>query len=910
MSEWDADIRARLSSLRLSPAREAEIVEELSQHLDDRYRDLHAGGLDAATARRAALDELCEPDALAVRLRALRQARVAEPAPPGAPARSIAGDTIRDVRYALRLLRKAPGFAAAAIVTLALGIGANAAIFSLVNATLLQRLPIANGDRLASIYTGAASTALSYPTYRALRDGTTLADGIAAWSAINVSLNAEASTELVAGAIVSGNFFDLLGLRPARGRLIAPSDDAAPGAHPVVVISHDLWQSRFGGRDDVIDRGIVVDGRPTTIVGVLPPRFTGMRFGLIQHVYVPMMMQPIVRPPSGGYSGDQDPDLLTKPNGWLSAIVRARPNVTFVQVRDEIAAIAAAAAPPAPPGAAPVPWALVAVDLGDPRDRGQLQSAAWLLSGVVLMVLSIACANLANLMLSRNAARQREIAVRLSVGASRARLIRQLITESVVLAGIGGIAGLGLAWLAMQALQAWPPPPGVPFAGPVPIDGRVLVFSLLLSVGTGVIFGVAPALSASRPSLVEALKLGTGSRRGRVVEPRTLLVIGQVALSLLLLVAAGLFVRSLQRLQSVDIGLDHEKLVSAPLNVNLLRYTRQQGRQFYEQAVDRVGALPGVVSASVARVAVMTGSARRLPFIAEDGPRPTPESFARGDVSRVNVNVIAPRYFTTLGIPLVAGRDFGELDVENRPAVAIVNQTAAAIHFGAETAIGKRISIGPNGPWREIVGVARDSTYGRIGESPQPAAYLPLAQNHETGMTLYVRASVPPATLAPAIRREIQALDRHLPVPNIQTMDETIGVLLYPMRTGAWLLVAFGGLALTLAAVGVYGVLAFSVARRTREMGIRMALGADAAGVFALVLRDGLRLVSIGIVCGVLAALVAARALAGFLYGVSARDLPTFAIAIAALTAVAFVACAIPARRAVNVDPMMPLRAE
>ena len=907
MPDWAVELRSRLAALRLSPAREAEIIEELSQHLDDRVRELRGSGLDAGSARRVALDELCEPDALARGMHGLRQSRVAEPMAPGAPTRSIAADTVRDVRYALRMMRQTPGFAAAAILTLALGIGANAAIFSLVNATLLQRLPIADSDRLASIYNGAASTALSYPMYRTLGDGTTLADGIAAWAAIAVSVNTEGSTELVNGAIVSGSFFDLLGVRPARGRLIARSDDVTPGAHPVVVISHDLWRSRFGGREDIVDREIVVNGRPFTIIGVLPPRFTGIRFGVIHHLYVPMMMQPIVRPPSGGYSGEQDPDLLTRPNGWLSAIVRARPNVTFAQVRDEMAAIAASTAPP---GATAVPWTLVALDRGDPRDRSQLQSAALLLGGVVLVVLSIACANLANLMLSRNAARQREIAVRLAIGASRGRLIRQLITESVLLAGIGGVAGVGLAWLAMQALQAWPPPPGVPFAGPVPIDVRVLTFSLLLSMVTGVICGVAPALSASRPSLVEALKLGSGSRRARAIEPRKLLVIGQVALSLLLLVAAGLFVRSLQRLHSVAAGLDHDRLVSAPLNINLLRYTRQQGRDFYHQAVDRVAALPGVVSASVARVAVLTGSARRLPLTVEGRTLPPAGSSARGDVPRINVNVIAPRYFATLGIALVAGRDFGELDVENRPLVAIINQTAAAMHFGAETAIGKRVSIGPNGPWREIVGVARDSTYGRLGESPQAAAYLPLAQNHETGMTLYVRASVPPATLAAAIRREIQALDRNLPVPSIQTMNETIGASLYPMRTGAWLLAVFGGLALTLAAVGVYGVLAFSVARRSREMGIRMALGADAGRVFALVLGDGMRLVSIGIAGGVLAAIVAARALEGFLYGISGRDLPTFAIAIGLLTAVALVACVIPARRAVNVDPIAPLRAE
>jgi predicted permease len=915
MHDWAADLRPRLAALRLTPAREAEIIDELSQHLDDRVRDLRAAGLDDAGARRAALDELREPDALARWMRGLRQSHSPEAVTAGAPFQSIFGDLWRDVVYAGRMMRKTPAFAAAAILTLALGIGANTAVFSLVNATLLQRLPVAHRDRLANVYRGAASTSLSYPAYVAIRDGNRTLDGCAAWAQVVVSLHADGTTDLVRGAIVSGNFFELLGIAPAHGRLLMPFDDRQPRAHPVAAISDSLWRTRFAARPDIVGREVTVAGHPFTIVGVVPPAFVGPRLGMQPQLYVPMMMQPIVRPPSGGYSGDQDPDLLTKPSGWLSAIARVRSGVTFEQARDDLDAVIAASS--AQTGTAPRPDAntprleLLPVDAGDPRDQRQLQATAWLLGGVVAAVLLIACANIANLLLTRNASRQREIAIRLAIGASRGRLVRQLLTESVVVALIGGAAGVALAAGAIALLQAAPPPPGaLPIVVEVAIDRRVLMFSLALSIATGIVFGVAPALTASRTGLVTAMKSGAVRQaRAAVVDLKSLLVVAQVAVSLMLIVIAGLFVRSLQSAQAIDPGLDRARLISAQLGINLLRYTRAQGRTFYDAVVERVERLPGVESASVARVAVLTGGGRWLPMIVEGGDAASEAT--RTDPRRVNINVVGHGFFSTLGIQLRTGRDFGTGDSEGRPLVTVVNETLARQYFSGDSPLGKRVSFsGPRGPWWEIVGVARDSTYARLGESPLAAAYLPLAQNHETGMTLYVRSSVPPATLAASVRREIQALDRHLPVPNIQTMDETIGTSLYPVRMGAWLLAVFGGLALALAAIGVYGVLSFSIARRTREMGIRLALGADANSVFTLVLREGMRLVVIGVAAGAVAALAASRSVESFLYGVSARDVPTFATAIAVLMAVALIACAIPARRAVHADPIAPLRSE
>jgi predicted permease len=448
----------------------------------------------------------------------------------------------------------------------------------------------------------------------------------------------------------------------------------------------------------------------------------------------------------------------------------------------------------------------------------------------------------------------------------------------------------------------------------------VLFFSFVVSVLTGILFGVVPALKASRPGLVPALKSGSGEsgERGRRVSLQKILVIAEVALSMLLLIPAGLFVRSLQAARAIEPGVDVEKLVAAPLNINILRYTSTRGREFYRQAVERVERLPGVEAASVASVPVMTGRGRVSGLMVE-GRQGYPGEFVLGsgagvvttDPTRINTNVVGPGFFATLGIPLVIGRDFSEQDVEGRPAVAIINETTAKMHFGGDNPLGQRVSFdGAKGPWREIVGVVRNSKYATLGEAPLAVAYIPVAQNHQPGMTLYVRTSVPPASLVGSLRREIQALEPNLPVPNIQTMTDTIGASLYAARMGAWLLAVFGGLALLLAAVGVYGVLSFSVSRRTREMGIRLALGAETRNVFLLVVRDGMLLVGAGIVIGLAGGLTGARSLASFLYAVPTSDVVTFAAMTTILTAVALVACVIPARRAMRVNPIMALRYE
>ena len=544
-------------------------------------------------------------------------------------------------------------------------------------------------------------------------------------------------------------------------------------------------------------------------------------------------------------------------------------------------------------------------------------SVALLLGGAVGAVLLIGCANVANLLLARAAARRRELAVRLAIGASRARIVRQLLTESILLSVIGGAAGVALAWVAIQAFRAAPPPAGALPQLDLALDQRVLLFSLALSVATGILFGLAPALRASRPDVLPALKDAVEDpATGRRLNLKLVLVVSEVALSLLLLVAAGLFVRSLQSAQRIDTGFDAGKLVSAPLNINLLRYTTAQGREFYRRVMDRAQALPGVEAASVARVAVLTSGARVLSLHVEGreashGRMQSEGGGTTADPNAINANVIGGRFFQTLGIPVLLGRDFSEQDVDTQPLVAIFNETAARMHFPGESPVGRRVSFdGPRGPFREVVGVVRDSKYATLNEDPLAVAYLPLAQNHETGMTLYVRASVPPESLIPSIRRELQDLEPNLPVPDLRTVADTIGISLYAPRMGAWLLGVFGGLAVLLAAVGIYGVLSFSTSRRTREMGIRLALGAETRDVFLLVLRDGMLLVGIGIVLGLAAALAGSRLLASFLYGVTTNDPATFGVTTTLLVRVALGACAIPARRAMRVAPIVALRHE
>jgi predicted permease len=814
------------------------------------------------------------------------------------------------------------GFTIVALITLALGVGANSTIFSVINATLMRSVPASEPDRLVYVFNGTPGTIFSYPDYSELRDQNKSLDGLMAWGGITASLNSNDRTDLISGAIVTGNYFQVLGIGPAKGRIITPEDDKTPGAHPVVMISYGLWQRRFGGDQNIIGKQILLNGNNFTIIGVAPKDFAGAEFGLVRDLFVPMMMQPIIRPPRGGYSGEMDPDLLKKRSSrWLFAVGRMKPGVSAEQAQADLALIATQQAAAYPETNRRRTVQVLAFNQTDnPQQQQQLGSVARLLMSVVGLVLLIACANVANLLLARGSARAKEIAVRLAIGATRWRIMRQLLTESVLLAAFGGVLGLLLTWWATSSLRAMPPPAGaLPLVPQFAIDLRVLLFTSALALLAGIIFGMAPALRISCPAIVPALKDDSWSSRERrsYFNLRNLLVVTQVALSVVLLIVAGLFLRSLRFAQAIDPRFDSDRIVTVPLNINLLRYTKPQGRDFYRQVLDRVESVPGVEAASVARNLPLGGgtSVRSLLIEGREGPdnesRSDNVGSAGSDANSVNVNVIGPKYFQTLGIPLLRGRDFSAQDTEENPGVVVINESFVNRHLPGQEVLGRRISFnGTKGPWKEIVGVVRDSKYVTLSESPTPFVFLPLQQNHETGMTLIARARGNPASIVAAVRNEVQSIEKNLPISNPMPMSEWIGNSLYPARMGAMLLGIFAALALALASIGLYGVMSFAVSQRTRELGIRMALGARATDVFRLVLRQGFGLILSGIVLGLVVSFAVTRLLASFLYGIKATDAITFAVIPIVLTIVAGIACYVPARRATKVDPLIALRYE
>jgi predicted permease len=897
-------------SLVRRDAEHRELDEEVRFYLEQSIAAHVAAGMSPADAERTARSSLGSVSAAQE------------------PARSHGWDVtvttlVQDLRYAVRYLAKAPGFTLAATLSLGLGIGANSAIFSMVNATLLRPLPFERSAELVDVNSPSGSRVYSFPAFEDLRRGSApVLSDMMGFGGISVSMAEGEGIDLVGGAIVTGNYFQVLGVRPLRGRLLQPADDVTPGAHPVAVISASLWRTRFGEREDIVGLPVRLNGQPYTIVGVAPPGFTGTQPGNVRDLFVPMKMQAWMRPPRSGYSGEMNPDLLQiRTNGWIFGVGRLKPGVSVQLAEAALTSTARAMGDwTSPSDSLPRVTVTRLVD-GPPGQRADIASAATLLSAVVVAVLIIACANVANLLLARAGARRREIAVRLSLGATRGRLVRQLLTESILLAALGGLVGMALAWLAVRAMRASPPPAGaLPIFIDFAIDWKVMAFTMALSVVTGVIFGLVPALRASRPDLVPALKnqAGADDSRARWLTARNGLVVAQVGLSLVLLIASGLFVRSLARVRAVDLGFDHERLLTVPLNIQLLRYTSDQGRNFYRDVVERVGAVPGVQSAAISRWIPLVGGGT-VGSIEVEGQQPTGNQVtsegggpATDDLNFVLSNNVGTRYLETMGIRIVRGRNFDDRDNASSPRVAIVSEQFVRRHFPNVDPIGRRIGFGRPLAERpiEIIGVAEDAKYSTIDENLTRIVYVASTQNYVNGMTLIVRARGNPATVVNDVGRAVNSLDRSLPVAGVRTYEDWIGITIYAARAGAVLLTGFGALALLLAAVGLYGVLAFTVSRRSREFGVRMALGAKASQVLQQVLREGLGLVSVGVIVGVIVALSVTRLLARFLYGISSTDAVTFAWTPVALFAVAALACLLPALRATRVDPITALRQE
>ncbi len=844
-----------------------------------------------------------------------------------------------DLRFALRQLRKSPVFATVAILSLALGIGANTAVFSVMNAVMLEKLPVRNPDELVLFNWLAeenvgppsssgwqqrepgskrmTSTSFSFPTFEAFqKQPGDLAEvfAFAPMGSINVAVDGAA--ELTSGAqLVSGTYHTGLGVTAAAGRLLTLDDDV-PSSNPVAVISYRYWQRRFGGEASTIGKAITVNNVPVTIVGVTAPSFNGaMQVGEVVDITLPLAHEKaLARSPWDARKGD---------NWWLRIMGRLRPGATREQARAQLEGVFHASArdfirmstlPGAPavdPAKIPLPL-LRAVPgaQGLYEARQNYEKSLRLLMGLVGLVLLVACANVANLLLARGAARRREIAVRLALGASRSRLIRQLLAESVLLSGLGAALGLVFAYWGAQALLAMKPFGSSALTLETPLDARVLAFSSLAALLTGLIFGLAPALRATRLNLTAefqggARTLGAGSRSALA---QSLMVI-QVALSLVLLVGAGLFIQTLRNLQNVDVGFNREHLLLFSANAAANGANAPQAHALYERLRTRFSELPGVTRASFSRVAPLSQSNWTSSVT-------VPGYVQTAIYDSVQMNAVGPDYLATLELPLLRGRDFTVRDnTADQPKVAIVNQAFGKKYFGTEDIVGRHFSTGRDSNLTdfEIVGLIRDAQYSNVKSAPKPTALLPYAHLNPSSAgsaAFLLRYSGSEAALTAALRTAAREIDAGLPLTNIRTQTQQIDRLFTQEKLFAHLCTVFGALALALAAVGLYGLMSYAVLRRTGEIGLRMALGALPGGVLWMVLRESLTLVVLGVLIGIGAAWAATQSISSLLFGLSPTDPAAYALGSVLLLTVALLAASLPARRAARTDPMQALRTE
>jgi predicted permease len=809
---------------------------------------------------------------------------------------------LRDLRLALRLLRRQPLVSALAVLSLALGIGANTAVFSIVNALFFKSLPVADPETLVALYTvderNPGLNPLSHLNWKDLRDQRDVFAQVTAYDWVPLSLSTGGEAELGFGQLVAGNYFPMLGVKAARGRLLAPEDDLTLGGHPVVVVSHAFWTRRLGGREDVVGRTLLVNAAPYTVIGVTPADFTGVTVGMQPELWAPMAMNRELHRDANWY--EQRRGL------FLFALARLAPGATPEGAQAAAATLGKRLAREYPADnegrtfrVLPFAQSTLPMELREPA-----RAAAGMLTVIVALVLLIACANVANLLLARAAGRRKEIALRLALGAGRGALVRQLLTESLLLALTGALGGLLVALWARGAILGFLPSLPLPITVKLALDldARVLGATLVIAVATGLLAGLAPAWQLARPQLVEALKERGASelRLARRVSLRSLLVGGQVALAFVALAGAGLFVRSLMAAQRSDPGFDTERLGLVSFDLTLQGFDEARGRLFAEQVLERVGALPGVERVTLAQTGPLGVGFLRSVF-------PAGQEGGRGVL--VQVNAVGPNYFETLGTPLVRGRAFGPTDRQGGPPVAVINETMAAQFWPGRDPLGQRFRFFGEDALLEVVGVARDAKYNTLGEDPQPYLYQPLDQAFGGALTLVARAQGDPQRILLPLQRELHALQRELPLVGLSSVGQVIANSLWASRLGASLLLAFGALALVLAAVGIYGVMSYAVSQRTPEIGVRMALGADRGRVLRLMLGQGMLVVGVGLLLGVAAALGLTR-LVGSLLFVSPGDPLVFGVMGAALVAVGALANVLPARRAATLDPLRALRCE
>ena len=831
-----------------------------------------------------------------------------------------------DLRHGARSLVRQKGLTSIAIVSLAIGIGANAAIFSIVNAILLRPRAVSHPEQLVELYSGDQRQpyqTTSWPSYVDLRQRNTVFSGLAAYGVgWQFRLGAPDEVRLVWGEPVSGNYFDVLGVRAHPGRTFLPEEDAVPGRNPVVVIGHGLWQRQLGGDSAVVGRTITLNGQPLTVIGIAPPEYNGMMSGWASEIWVPAMMMPLLDP-------SRESLVTSRGSKWITMIGRLRNGVTLQRARSEVDVLVAGLRAEHPgewldeEGGSVREYFISVLPERETRIHPGMQAPAHALTAllfvVVNLVLLIACMNLAGLLFARAVARRGEIAVRLALGAGRSRIVRQLLAESVLLSVVAGAAGLLLAIWALGALIASMPPlpEGIRLSLDVRLDWRVVAYTLAFSTLTGVLFGLAPAVQSSRSGLSAVLKDDALAFAGssRPSRSRRLLIIGQVAMSLLLLIGAGLMARSLRNIRPTSLGFATENVLVAPLSLDERTYDRRAAHGFYEQLSDDVARFPEVEGVTLVE-GVPGGFLGRSRSSTEiEGYTPQP-----GESMEIDASVVGPGYFSTMKVPVVRGRDFAARDRDGAPCVTIINVAFATRYLGGPaSALGRHLTRhneeNPAQPRMcEIIGIVQDRAWQSLQQEPRPFWAVPLLQSDRRRMTLLVHTAGDPKRVQAVVRRAVQARDPGMPVADIQTLGEHFSAALYPFRLFGLVLGAGGLMALLLATIGIYGTVSYSVAQRRREVGIRMALGAVRSDILRVVVGQGMVVVSYGLALGLLLGLLLTRVLGSLpvetplLNGVSAIDTATFAGVTLLLSAVALVACFIPAMRAARVDPGVTLR--
>ncbi|HUE83016.1 MAG TPA: ABC transporter permease [Pyrinomonadaceae bacterium] len=812
---------------------------------------------------------------------------------------------MNDIRYALRSLIKRPGFTAIALITLALGIGANTAIFSLVNTVLLRPLPVPQPEQVASVAIRGKNDSLgafSHPNFKDFRERNQVLEDLLVYRFAPLSLSRDGNNERVWSYEVSGNYFDTLGVQALMGRTFLPEEDQTRLTHPVIVLSYDCWQKRFGADPDIVGKQVLLNNRPFEIIGIAPEGFKGTELIYAPDVFVPLAMLEWTEP-GARWLDDRDTQNLF-------AIGRLKAGISQREAEASLNVLAQQLAQEYPLTNEGQSVRLTPPGLIIPDLREGVVSFTWILMGTVLVVLLITCINLAGLLLARATDRRKEIAIRLALGANRRRLIRQLLTESTLLSMIGGALGFGLAHWMVGFLIAFRPPVDFPLTMDISMDWRVLIFALTVSLLTGALFGLAPALQSTRLGLTTALKetgAQAGYGRSRL---RSSLVVAQLGFSLMLLIGAGLVTRTLQNLQTLNPGFDTKNTLFLSFDLGLQGYDRAKAEGFYRQAIERVEALPGIESAVITDFIPLNLGFNSSGVYIEGQP-----SERGSNVPIAMLASVGSKYFSTMGTPLLFGREITDQDREDIELVAVVNETFVR-HLLPDVgstgdAIGRRFSVNDStGPFRRIVGIARDGKYFNIAEDARPFVWLPLAQSASLNARLIARTSGDPRSSLAAVTAAIRSLDQTLPLYEVKTMSEHMRLALFPARIAATVLGAFGVVALTLAAIGIYGVTSYTVAQRTREIGIRMALGAQFSDVLRLILGHGVKLTLVGVVIGLAGAILLTSLLESVLYGVSATDPLTFVITASVLILVALLSAYLPARRATKVDPLVALRYE